>query len=150
MFERSALSISSFAAVFSTLVSSNLVPSQSIMGKTAASSHQPLLLCLWFLGLVFCTGASILAGQAAAYAGTVTGISAVPEEVPEEVLQIQVGVEANSGLTGQAQAVDVYAQEQRQLRVKAAEVPSRLAPSIYRAVELLRLRKILKGLLPFL
>jgi hypothetical protein len=116
------------------------------MGKTAASSLQPLLLCLWSLGLAFCAGTSILGGQVA-YAGT--GVSAVAEEVPEEVLQIQVGAEANSGLTGQVQAVDVYAQEQQLLQIKAAEVPPRLAPSIYRTLELLRLRKILKGLLPF-
>jgi hypothetical protein len=124
------------------------------MGKTAASSHQPLshqplLLCRWFLGLALCTGVSLLSGQVAASAGQMTEKSIVPEEVPEEVLQIQVGVEANSVLTGQGQAVDVYAQEQQLLQIKVEAVPPRLAPSIYRAVELLRLRKILKGLLPF-
>jgi hypothetical protein len=119
------------------------------MGKTAASSHQPLLLCRWFLGLVFCTGASLLGGQVAASAGQLTQRSTVPEEVPEEVLQIQVGVEAHSVLTGQGQAVDVYAQEQQLLQIKGEAVPPRLAPSIYRTLELLRLRKILKGLLPF-
>lgn len=97
-------------------------------------------------------GASLLGGQVA-YAGKLTEMSVVPEkiseEVPEEVLQIQVGIEANSLLTGQVQAVDVYAQEQQQLQIKAEAVPPRLAPSVYRAVELLRLRKILKGLLPF-
>jgi hypothetical protein len=142
------LSISSFAAACFTLISSNLVPSQSIMGKTAASSRQPLLLCRWSLGLVFCTGASLLGGPVAS-AGQLTQRSVVPEEVPEEVLQIQVGVEANSGLTGQVQAVDVYAQEQQLLQIKGEAVPPRLAPSIYRTMELLRLRKILKGLLPF-
>jgi hypothetical protein len=119
------------------------------MGKTAASSHQSLLLCLWSLGHLFCIGASLLGGQVSAYAGQLTEKSVVPEEVPEEVLQIQVGVEANSGLTGQGQAVDVYAQEQQLLQIKAEAVPPRLAPSIYRTLELLRLRKILKGLLPF-
>jgi hypothetical protein len=113
-----------------------------------SKSHQPLSLCRWFLGLVLCTGASLLGGQVA-YAGQLTQRSVVPEEVPEEVLQIQVGVEANSGLTGQVQAVDVYAQEQQLLQIKAEAVPPRLAPSIYRTMELLRLRKILKGLLPF-
>lgn len=117
------------------------------MGKTAASSHQPLLLCQ-SLGLVFWIGANLLGGQVA-YAGKLTERSVAPEEVPEEVLQIQVGVEANSVLTGQVQAVDVYAQEQQRLQIKGEAVPPRLAPSIYRAVELLRLRKILKGLLPF-
>jgi hypothetical protein len=76
--------------------------------------------------------------------------SPMSEDVPEEVLQIQVGVEANSALTGQTQGVEAHAQEQQQLQVGAAEVPPKLSPSIYRAVELLRLRQVLKSLLPFL
>jgi hypothetical protein len=72
------------------------------------------------------------------------------EDVPEEILQIQVGVEANSALSGQAQDVKAHANEQQQLQVGAADVPPKLSPSIYRAVELLRLRQVLKSLLPFL
>jgi hypothetical protein len=71
------------------------------------------------------------------------------EEVPEEVLQIQVETEANSVLTGQPQTVDAYAQEQRQIQIRTTEVSPRLSPSIYRTMDLLRLRKLLKGLLPF-
>jgi hypothetical protein len=75
--------------------------------------------------------------------------SATAEEIPEEVLQTQVLVEANSPLTGQAQRPEVYTQERQQLQVAVTEVPPRLDPSIYRAVELLRLRKLLKSLFPF-
>jgi hypothetical protein len=76
---------------------------------------------------------------------------ALSEEVPEEVLQSQVVLEANSPLTGQAASIENYAKEQQQqLQVSASEVPPRLAPSLYRSIELLRLLKVLKGVLPFL
>jgi hypothetical protein len=71
------------------------------------------------------------------------------QDIPEEMLQTQITTEANSPLTGLAQSASSSAKEQKQLRVTAAEVPPRLSPSIYRAVELLRLRKLLKSLLPF-
>jgi hypothetical protein len=75
--------------------------------------------------------------------------AAAAEEIPEEVQQTQVLVEANSPLTGQAQRPEVYTQERQQLQVAATAVPPQLDPSIYRAVELLRLRKLLKSLFPF-
>jgi hypothetical protein len=102
------------------------------------------------VGLSFCIIGTVLWGKIARADSGLTQVSTGSEEVPEEVLQIQVGVEANSPLTGQAQTVETYAREQRQLQVGASEVPAKLAPSVYRAVELLRLRQILKGLLPFL
>jgi hypothetical protein len=158
--EDACLEISSLILALSILVSSKLLRSQLIMGrtmgKTTTSCHL-LYSCLRPMGWVFCLGAIILWGNAA-YAGISVEPSAavseeiseeVPAEIPEEVLQIQVGLEANSPLTGQAQGVDAYAQEQQQLRVGETEVSPRLAPSVYRAVELLRLRKVLKSLLPF-
>lgn len=73
---------------------------------------------------------------------------AATEEIPEEVIQIQVLLESKSQLTGHSQTLSVYAQEQQQLRVVTSEVPPRLDPSIYRAVTLLRLRRLLKSLVP--
>ncbi len=79
-----------------------------------------------------------------------TQVETVAQDVPEEMLQTQITTEANSSLTGLAQSATSSANEQKQLQVgTAAAVPPRLAPSIYRAVELLRLRKLLKSLLPF-
>lgn len=72
------------------------------------------------------------------------------QDVPEEMLQTQITTEANSPLTGLTQTASNNAQEQKQLQVAAAEVPPRLAPNVYRALELLRLRKLLKSFLPFL
>lgn len=77
-------------------------------------------------------------------------VATAAQDVPEEMLQTQITTEANSPLTGLAQSATSRANEQKQLQgAVAAEVPPRLAPSIYRAVELLRLRKLLKSLLPF-
>jgi hypothetical protein len=75
--------------------------------------------------------------------------TAVAEDVPEEMLQTQVQIEAHSSVTGRAQVAEDYAQEQQELQVAATQVPPQLDPSIYRTVELLRLRKLLKSLLPF-
>jgi hypothetical protein len=108
------------------------------------------------LGLYLPVGLALLIGSAVirteeAYADNgQPPFSSTSEEVPEEILQIQVGVEANSSLSGQAQDVKAHANEQQQLQVGAADVPPKLSPSIYRAVELLRLRQVLKSLLPFL
>jgi hypothetical protein len=120
------------------------------MGKITASSN-PLLLRSLPIGLAFSIGVMALAlwGETADADSGLTEASAVSREIPEEVLQIRVEVEANSPLTGQAQFVDTYAQEQQALQVGASEVHPRLAPSVYRAVELLRLRKVIKELLPF-
>jgi hypothetical protein len=72
------------------------------------------------------------------------------QDIPEEMLQVQITTEANSPLTGTAQSATSNANEQKQLQIAATALPSRLAPSIYQGVELLRLRKLLKSLLPFL
>lgn len=75
--------------------------------------------------------------------------TAIAEDVPEEMLQTQVQLEANSAVTGRPQVAKDYALEQQELQVAATQVPPRLDPSIYRTVELLRLRKLFKSLLPF-
>jgi hypothetical protein len=75
--------------------------------------------------------------------------TAIAEDIPEEMLQTQVQLDANSAVTGQAQVAEDHALEQQELQVAATQVPPRLDPSIYRAVELLRLRKLFKSLLPF-
>jgi hypothetical protein len=75
--------------------------------------------------------------------------TAIAEDVPEEMLQTQVQLDANSAVTGRPQVAEDYALEQQALQVEATQVPPRLDPSIYRTVELLRLRKLFKSLLPF-
>ncbi|MGB8702787.1 MAG: hypothetical protein WCD18_25510 [Thermosynechococcaceae cyanobacterium] len=72
------------------------------------------------------------------------------EDIPEEVLQTQAIESARSRLDGQAQSPHTYAQEQQHLRVMPEDVPARLAPEVYQTIFLLRLQKLMKGLLPFL
>jgi hypothetical protein len=118
--------------------------------KKLTTPFNPASLWALTLGLGCWISLSALGVQVAcADKGQRPEVSSASEEVPEEVLQIQVETEANSILTGQPQTVDAHAQEQRQIQIRAADVPARLSPSIYRAVELLRLRQLLKGLLPF-
>jgi hypothetical protein len=118
------------------------------MGKKTMVSNL-LGLCLP-MGLAFLIGSTAFWKEEAYADSGQPQFASASEDVPEEVLQIQVGTEANSALTGQAQDVGTHAKEQQQLQVRAADVPPKLSPSIYRAVELLRLRQVLKSLLPFL
>jgi hypothetical protein len=117
------------------------------MGKITTVSKL-LRLCLP-VGLILLIGSTALGKQAATADSGRPQVSTTAEDIPEEVLQIQIGLEANSSLTGKFQGAEAHTQEQQELRVGAAEVPPKLSPSIYRAVELLRLRKVLKSLLPF-
>ena len=73
-----------------------------------------------------------------------------PEDIPEEVLQMDVLVEARSPIDGQPLSAADYAELQDQLRQTPEEVPARLAPQLPRTVGLLRLRKVLKLFLPFI
>jgi hypothetical protein len=71
------------------------------------------------------------------------------EDVPEEILQIQVIEQSNSQMDGGSRSAHTYALEQKQLRVKAEDVPARIAPEIKQTIDLLRIRKVIKSLLPF-
>lgn len=99
--------------------------------------------------LALCTTTVFLGWEIGSQHSSLAQIEAATQDVPEEMLQTQIATEANSPLTGLAQSANNYAKEQKRLQVTAVEVPPRLTPSIYRSVELLRLRKLLKSLLPF-
>jgi hypothetical protein len=71
------------------------------------------------------------------------------EDVPEEILQIQVIEQSNSPVDGGSRIATDYALEQKQLRVKPEDVPARIAPQIKQTIDLLRIRKVIKSLLPF-
>lgn len=71
------------------------------------------------------------------------------EDVPEEVLQIQVIEQSNAQIDGGPRNAHAYALEQQRLRVKPEDVPARLAPQIKQTIDLLRIRKVIKSLLPF-
>ena len=71
-------------------------------------------------------------------------------EVPEEILEAEIILEARSPIDGSPMTPAEYAQLQDELRLSRSEVPGRLDPKLHRAVILLRLRKILKTVFPFL
>lgn len=73
---------------------------------------------------------------------------ALPADIPEEMLQILVTERAYSQLDGSVQTSQGQASEQQQLRVAPEDVPARLAPNVKQAVDLLRIRKLLKSLIP--
>ena len=73
-----------------------------------------------------------------------------PEDIPEEVLQTDIITTGRSPLDNQPLSAADYAELQEQLRQTPEEVPPRLAPAIKRNLGLLRLLKVLKGILPFL
>jgi hypothetical protein len=117
------------------------------MDKIMAVFRQPI--CGFSVRLAFCTAIWGLLLGFGYERNCLAQATAVAEDVPEEMLQTQVQIEAHSSVTGRAQVAEDYAQEQQELQVAATQVPPQLDPSIYRTVELLRLRKLLKSLLPF-
>jgi hypothetical protein len=117
------------------------------MGKRPTAFSPSVYLCS--IRLTLLTSAILLCGEIGSQHSSLAQVEIGAQDIPEEMLQTQIATEANSPLTGLAQSANNHAQEQKQLQVKAVEVPSRLSPSIYRSVELLRLRKLLKSLLPF-
>lgn len=72
------------------------------------------------------------------------------DDIPEEMLQVQAPLQFYSPQSGLPQSPSAYTQEQQQLRIAPKDVPAQLAPEIQQAVELLRIRKVLKVFLPFL
>jgi hypothetical protein len=71
-------------------------------------------------------------------------------DIPEEVLQTEIITEARSPIDGRPLTAAEYAELQAQLRIAAEDVPGRIAPKLQTTISLLRLRKLLKALLPFL
>jgi hypothetical protein len=71
-------------------------------------------------------------------------------DIPEEVLQTQVLETAISAQDGTSLVSEQYIREQQRQRILPADVSPRLAPEVKQVVDLLRIRKLVKGILPFL
>jgi hypothetical protein len=71
-------------------------------------------------------------------------------DIPEEVLQTQIIDQANSPLNGDTLHPSDYAREQQRHRIAPENVPPKIDPKVQQLVDLLRIRKLLKGLIPFL
>ncbi|WP_026082655.1 hypothetical protein [Mastigocladopsis repens] len=97
-----------------------------------------------FLVLTVCT--SILVGLSS-HGGA--SVMALPpqEDIPEEILRTQIITTARSPVDGKPLSAGEYAQLQAQLQKSP---PPKLAPRIREQVFLLRIRKALLQLFPFL
>lgn len=96
------------------------------------------------------TGIAVLMGVSLVLSAQVSSAQTPPEDIPEEILQTEIITEARSPIDGRPLTAAEYAALQDQLRIAAEDVPGRVAPQLHRNVSLLRIRKVLKTLLPFL
>jgi hypothetical protein len=71
-----------------------------------------------------------------------------PDEIPEEILRTEVIVEARSPLTGELISAADYAIQQDRLRDPNIETV--VDPDLADLIQLLRLRRIFRPILPFL
>ncbi|TVQ05629.1 MAG: hypothetical protein EA368_19025 [Leptolyngbya sp. DLM2.Bin27] len=71
-----------------------------------------------------------------------------PDEIPEEILRTEIIVEARSPLSGESLSAADYATLQDQLRDPNIEPV--VDPDLANLIQLLRLRRIFRPLLPFL
>ncbi len=72
-----------------------------------------------------------------------------PEDTPEEVLRTEIVTEARSPIDGTLLTAAEYAELQARLRSTAAVQPD-IAPQIQTRVFLLRVRKVLRSIVPFI
>jgi len=71
------------------------------------------------------------------------------EDLPEEVLRTEIITEARSPIDGQPLTAAEYAELQAELRSTDAIKP-KVSPKIQRLILLLRVRKVIKSIAPFL
>lgn len=71
-----------------------------------------------------------------------------PEDTPEEVLRTEIIIEARSPIDGKPISAADYAQLQAQLQQRQVTPP--LSPKVRENISLLRLRRIIRTVLPFL
>lgn len=71
-----------------------------------------------------------------------------PEETPEEVLRTEIITEARSPIDGKPLTAAEYAELQAQLQAQQGE--PQIAPKVRETIFLLRLRRAIRTILPFL
>ncbi|MBD2433154.1 MULTISPECIES: hypothetical protein [Fischerella] len=81
------------------------------------------------------------------YQGAIVAALPPPEDIPEEILRTEIILAARSPIDGKPLSAADYAQLQAQLQQAP---PPKLSPNIRENIFLLRLRKALLQLFPFL
>lgn len=72
-----------------------------------------------------------------------------PDDLPEEVLRTEIITEARSPIDGKPMTAEAYAELQAQMEA-AARRPPEVDPEIRELVGLLRLRRAIRSVFPFL
>ncbi|MCJ8279630.1 MAG: hypothetical protein MJK14_06775 [Rivularia sp. ALOHA_DT_140] len=96
---------------------------------------------------ILLTTASLIFLPFIAYHKTLVIALPPKEDIPEEILRTEIILEARSPIDGKAVSTAEYAQLQAQ--IKKRPYPPQLSTKVRETVFLLRLRKILKTLFPF-
>ncbi|MDG2615085.1 hypothetical protein P7L53_02400 [Thermoleptolyngbya sichuanensis XZ-Cy5] len=102
----------------------------------------------WIAGV----GAGVVCGTAGAM-GVGAGLGHAlppPEDVPEEVLRTQIVLEGRSPVTGEPLTASERATQQTSRQTAIEEQPRDLPPEIRQTVMLLKLRRLLRPVLPFI
>jgi hypothetical protein len=71
-----------------------------------------------------------------------------PEDPPEEILRTEIILDARSRLDGEPLTAAEYAQEQAE--IAESPYPPELDPAIQEVIFLLRIRQLLKPIIPFI
>lgn len=73
-----------------------------------------------------------------------------PEDIPEEVLRTEIILEARSPIDGAPLTPAEYAELQAQLEAVPENVQAPLTPEVRNVIRLLRLRRVIRSVFPFL
>lgn len=103
--------------------------------KSLRSRHQPGVVTLVWIILSGLPGVAMALPPA--------------EDLPEEILRTKIITEARSPIDGKPLTAAEYAELQAELRSTDAIKP-RVSPKVQRLILLLRVRKLLKSIAPFL
>jgi hypothetical protein len=100
-----------------------------------------------YIKYIFLTAISSIVVSITSYQGAIVVALPPPEDIPEEILRTEIILAARSPIDGKPLSAADYAQLQAQLQQAP---PPKLSPKIRENIFLLRLRKALLQLLPFL
>ncbi len=100
------------------------------------------------LGSMLVTG--LMLGRSPALSQSVPVIDLPPpEDVPEEILRTEIILEGRSPINNEPLTAAEYAELQAQLEA-GPDTPPTLSPDVRQTVFLLQLRRLFRGLIPFL
>ncbi|WP_315791533.1 hypothetical protein [Fischerella sp. JS2] len=100
-----------------------------------------------YIKYICLTAISSIVVSITSYQGAIVAALPPPEDIPEEILRTEIILAARSPIDGKPLSAADYAQLQAQLQQAP---PPKLSPNIRENIFLLRLRKALLQLFPFL